>query len=131
MKHRFAFKEYNSVWVKITRMMAEDTADEDTEPQPEYLRSVDYLTFAEMGDSLITLTEDVFPEHAADESARGRLASRRQKERIAKWPEYLSTVRQLRNQVAHLRNIKFQDMQNLTGIVENMRNDLFDYAGWR
>jgi hypothetical protein len=37
----------------------------------------------------------------------------------------------LRNQVAHLRNVHFQDMEDLARTVDRMRRDVIDYGGWK
>lgn len=50
---------------------------------------------------------------------------------IARWREYISRVRRLRNQVAHLRNVSFQDVEDLVNVVGYMRKDLIAYAAWR
>ena len=123
-EHRKAFKEANSVWSRVTRSMHEDdAADDDVEVAPEHLRCVEYLTFAELGDLVLSLLERVFPGAGARAHILERLRER--------WRENLSRVRRLRNRAAHLRNVDFQDAEDLTGMIDIMRRDLIEYGGWR
>jgi hypothetical protein len=121
VEHRTVFKQGNSVWCRVSKMMDEDPAD--GEAIPNHLRCIEYLTFAELGDLVITLLDEAFPLVAGDGSKKASLKSR--------WQEGLSKVRRLRNQVAHLRNVGFQDMDDLVGTVESMREDLIEFSGWR
>ncbi len=124
LEHRAAFKAGNSVWVKVSRMMEKDEDTENEAPAiPDRLRCIDYLTFAELGDVLMELFDNVFPCVASDANKRGTLTER--------WRESLAMVRRLRNDVAHLRNVSFQDMEDLVGTIEKMRKDLIDFSGWR
>ena len=123
VEQRKAFRERNSVWSRIKRMMEDDANDEDNSVIPEYLRCVEYLTFGEVGDVVVSLLDRMFPGVGSREAVFGRLRDR--------WLENLSKVRRLRNRAAHLRNIDFQDAEDLTRIIEDMRKDLIDYAGWR
>ena len=119
--HRTAFKESNSVWWRVSKMMDEEPVD--AEAIPRHLRCIEYLTFAELGDLVITLLDQAFPVAAGDGARKASLKSR--------WQEGLSKVRRLRNQVAHLRNVGFQDMEDLVGTVESMRKDLIEFSAWR
>ena len=47
------------------------------------------------------------------------------------WQEALAKVARLRNQVAHLRNVRFQDMEDLARTLDRMRRDVIDYGGWK
>jgi hypothetical protein len=123
VEHRKAFKTTNSVWARVTIMMEKDGVEEDGHSLPHHLRCINYLTFGELGDVLVDQLDRVFPGAAVDDGVRGRLKER--------WRENISKVRRLRNRVAHLRNIDFQDMEDLVGTVESMRRDLLDYTGWR
>ena len=122
LKHRAAFRAGNSIWAKVSRMMASgENAENQGPPLPEHLRCVDYMTFGELSDVLMELFDNVFPR--ADANKKNIVKER--------WRESLAMVRRLRNDVAHLRSVSFQDMEDLAGTVERMRKDLIDFSGWR
>ena len=122
VEHRGAFKAGNSVWVKVSRMMPQEEDAEGQEPAiANHLRCIDYLTLAELSDVLLELFDDVFP----------RVDANRKNSVKERWRESLVIVRRLRNDVAHLRNVSFQDMEDLAGTIEKMRKDLIDFSGWR
>jgi hypothetical protein len=89
---------------------------------PPHLRCIDFLTFNELSDVLLSLLDDVFPG-APQDIEKNRLKDR--------WRENMARIQRLRNTVAHLRNVQFREMEGLAGIVETMRNDLRAYAQWR
>jgi len=120
LKHRKAFKEENSVWAGALRMLREDGVEINGTPQ---LRCIDYLTFDQLGRLVVDLMDDLFPNVPQDD-----LKKRQLKER---WSESLSKVRRLRNRVAHLRNVGFQDMEDLAGTLEGMRGDMIEFGGWK
>ena len=122
-EHRKVFRMNNSVWARVTIMMSDDEAADDEGRLSEHLRCIDYLTFAELGDILIDQIEALFPTLDTQPNAKSRLKER--------WRENISKIRRLRNHVAHLRNVDFQDMEDLVGTVESMRRDLLDYGVWR
>ena len=122
-EHRIKFKKNNSVWVRVSRMMENEQEKDDDPPIPDYLRYIDYLTFSELGVILIRLLDVIFPGIADDVRVRTNLESR--------WRENISKILRLRNLVAHLRNVDFQDMEDLVGTVESMRKDLISFTGWR
>jgi hypothetical protein len=123
LQHRDAFRKDNSIWARIIRMMRADGYEADELSIPEHLGCINYLTFNELEVVLVELLDEVFPAIASDD-----LAKRRTKER---WQENLSKLRRLRNRVAHLRNVGFQDMEDLVGAIESLRKDLIAYAGWK
>jgi hypothetical protein len=123
LQHRDVFRKDNSIWGRVTRMMRADGYEADELSIPEHLGCINYLTFNELEVILVELLDEVFPAIASDD-----LAKRRTKER---WQENLSKLRRLRNRVAHLRNVGFQDMEDLVGAIEILRKDLIAYAGWR
>jgi len=123
VEHRKAFRSSNSLWVRIIRMIREDVPPGDPEPMPEHLMSVDYLTFGELGRLLLDLFDDVFPMLASQDSKKKLLK--------ATWEGYITKLGKLRNNTAHLRNVCFQDMEDLRTVVEAMRRDLLEYGAWR
>ncbi len=68
------------------------------------------------------LIDQVFPRFPDE------VAAKRVKEG---WQEALAKVARLRNQVAHLRNVRFQDMEDLARTLDRMRRDVIDYGGWK
>jgi hypothetical protein len=122
-RHRLAFKMANSVWARVTQMMQVEESEEEDQPVPEHLRVIDYLTFGELGEVLLALIDRVFPGIADKPTLKATVKQR--------WQESIAKVRRLRNRAAHLRNVAFQDMEDLVGTVEGMRKDLMAYAGWR
>lgn len=122
IEHRKAFRKSNSVWARVTRLMEEEETQGDSQPVPEHLRCLQYMTLRELSDVLIEHFERAFPRVPSPD------AQRRLRER---WRENLSKVLRLRNRVAHLRNVEFQDVVDLTRATESMRRDLIDYGGWR
>ncbi len=123
LENRMRFKEENSVWSRVNILMTED-ASPNTEPAASpYLRYVEYLTFTELGDILITLIDQAFPGISSDGATKNIVESR--------WRESISKVSRLRNRVAHLRNVNFQDMEDLITTTDNMRKDLLKYTAWR
>ena len=120
-EHRDAFREKNSVWEKVSGMMV--SADGALPAADCHLRCIEFLTLAELGDVLMQSFDAVFPRAAADAHKKSTVKDR--------WLESLAMVRRLRNDVAHLRNVSFQDMEDLAGTVERMRKDLIEFSGWR
>lgn len=120
--HRKAFREGNSVWANVERMMTAFKPADEQGGLPAHLRSIDFLTFNELSVVLLDLLDDVFPGVPLGVEKK-RLQDR--------WRENMARIQRLRNTVAHLRNVEFRDMEGLAGIVETMRNDLRAYAQWR
>jgi hypothetical protein len=88
-----------------------------TEPTPE--QSIGCLTFAELASILQSLADQVF----LDKPRSNRITDSPKK----RWPDYLTKVRRLRNEAAHLRNISFQDIEDLLGILDDIRRDQLDF----
>jgi hypothetical protein len=87
-----------------------------------HIRCLDYLTLDQLGRLVLVLIDQVFPRFPDIAVAR------RVKEG---WQEALAKVARLRNQVAHLRNVRFQDMEDLARTLDRMRRDVIDYGGWK
>jgi hypothetical protein len=119
MRHRLEFKAKNSVWETINAMMRRANVDNDGLP---HIQGLDYLTMDQLGRLVLVLSEHVFPR-IPDEATAKRVKEG--------WQEALAKVARLRNQVAHLRNVRFQDMEDLARTLERMRRDVIDYGGWK
>ena len=118
-ERRSAFKKANSVWATVTEMMRRDTVQDDGSP---HIQCIDYLTFEQLGQLVLDFTDLVFP-CLTDDRERPRLRER--------WHEAVAKVRRLRNEVAHLRNVAFQDMEDLSRTLDRMRQDIIAYGAWR
>ena len=86
-------------------------------PTPE--QTVGCLTFAELSALLQSLTDRVF----LDKPKSNRITDPPKK----RWPDYFTKVRRLRNEAAHLRNIGFQDIEDLLEILNAVRRDQLDF----
>jgi hypothetical protein len=118
-EHREAFRNANSVWDIVCKMMRRDNVVDSGQP---HLHCIDYLTLDQLGTLVIGLMDHGFP----------RLTKEIEKKRVRDgWQEAVAKVGRLRNQVAHLRNVSFQDMEDLARTLERMRRDVIDYGGWK
>ncbi|AEB08773.1 hypothetical protein [Desulfobacca acetoxidans] len=123
-RHRLSFKEKNSLWSRIEHLIRQEGLIDTDDQSSTYLRYVDYLTFGELGAAILDNVGEVFPGLTTQPDSK-------KQDLIARWREYISRVRRLRNQVAHLRNVSFQDVEDLVNVVGYMRKDLIAYAAWR
>lgn len=119
LEYRTAYKSGNSVWETVVQMMKASNVADDGSP---HLQCIEFLTFDQLSNLVLGLSDEVFPD-TKEEIERKRLRDR--------WSEGISKVRRLRNQVAHLRNVGFQDMEDLTGILEWMRRDIIKHGAWK
>jgi hypothetical protein len=69
---------------------------------------------------LTKLLSIVFPN--AKESTPNKLKT--------SWTEGISRIRRIRNQVAHHRNVSFQDTEDLLITINSMRQDIFKFGAW-
>lgn len=119
---RKQFKISNSVWENIVRLMKQDNESENDENM-NYLQCVEYLTFNELKDLIINLLDLLFKPSTNNVELKNRL-----KESLN---ENISKINRLRNQVAHHRNIHFQDIEDLRKSIEILRNSIINFGGWR
>jgi hypothetical protein len=118
-EHRNAFRAGNSAWTGTLKMMERDgIPDGDS----SHINAIDYLTFDQLGTLAMALMEHAMPRLRKD------LDRKRVRDR---WLEAIAKVRRLRNQVAHLRNVGFQDMEDLARTLDGMRRDVIDYGAWK
>lgn len=115
---RDEFDANSNLWTKVCAVFAASLGTgAQAEPTPE--QTVGCLTFAELSAILQTLTDRVF----LDKPRSSRLIDSPKK----RWPNYLTKVRRLRNEAAHLRNISFQDIEDLLDILNAIRRDQLDF----
>jgi hypothetical protein len=115
---REEFEANSNLWTKVCSVFSESLGPGvGAEPTPE--QGVGCLTFAELSALLQTLADRLF----LNKPSSGRIIDSPKK----RWPEYLTKVRRLRNEAAHLRNISFQDIEDLLEILNAVRRDQLDF----
>lgn len=133
LDHRNALKIVNSVWSTTQTMMERDNVADDGS---RHIQSIDYLTFDQLGQLVLLLKEAVFPRLQDGDAKKQKRDERFKRasepgDLIENWREGVAKLRRLRNQVAHLRNVGFQDMEDLAATLERMRLDVILYGGWK
>lgn len=118
-EERDKFQAESNLWTKVCAVFRESQGLESTMAEPAPEQVVGCLTFAELADLLQSLTDKVFLE-----KPRSKRMVEPPKKR---WPVYLTKVRRLRNEAAHLRNIGFQDIEDLLEILDTIRQDQLDF----
>jgi hypothetical protein len=117
-EEREKFDASSNLWTKVCVVFAASLgAGVRAQPTPE--QTVGCLTFAELSAILQSLTDRVF----FDKPHSNRIIDSPKK----RWPDYLTKVRRLRNEAAHLRNISFQDIEDLLEILNAIRRDQLDF----
>jgi len=116
---RFKFEVSANLWTKICEVFEESYGlnTPSVEPTPE--QTVNFLTFSELSALLQSLEERVFLSES-----KSKLMITPPKKR---WPDYMTKVRRLRNEAAHLRNISFQDIEDLLRILDSIRRDQIEF----
>jgi hypothetical protein len=115
---REEFEANTNLWTKVCGVFSEGLGPGvQACPMPEH--AVEWLTLAELSALLQKLADRVL----LDKPRSGRMIDSPKK----RWPDYLTTVRRLRNEAAHLRNISFQDIEDLLDILNAVRRDQLDF----
>jgi hypothetical protein len=114
------FDAANNLWSEVCDVFREayGLGNTNSEPTPEQAASC--LTFRQLSDLLQTLSKKLFLDRARSK----RLAEPPSK----RWPGYLARVNRLRNDAAHLRNISFQDIEDLLQTLDAIREDQLDFG---
>ncbi|MFH1932586.1 MAG: hypothetical protein ABIN18_13490 [Pseudomonadota bacterium] len=115
------FERTHNLWTRVCCLYAAEkgaTLDEDTEPPLG--RIVEFLTFSELSSLILGLCREAFDNWNREEPGKQPPAKR--------WPAYLARLGRLRNQAAHLRNVTFQDMEDLLVTAKDMRRDIREYV---
>ena len=117
-------KEFNAghnLWSRIRELYATDMQIELADNvEPPFAKTVSFMTFSELSNLILSLGSTAFPRWDGTDFSREPPGRR--------WPAYLALLGRLRNQTAHLRNVAFQDMEDLFTIVREMRKDIDRYA---
>ncbi|GEM_PF-2086771 len=123
VEKRKEFRDANTLWEKAASRMAKDDVgkDKDKELLPDHVRCIEYLTLYELSVVFLDMLESIFTKRPKSDYEFGKL--------IERWRESLAKIQRMRNQVAHLRNIHFQDVEDIVRTIESMRKDLLLYVG--
>ena len=109
------FKAANNLWSEVCKVFRESCGLENTNSEPTPEQAVTCLTFNQLKDLVQKLSDKLFL-HAPRTKWFGDPPSKR-------WPTYLTRVRRLRNDAAHLRNTRFQDIEDLLKDLDEIRRD--------
>ena len=114
------FHRTHSLWARVYGHHPSEIGGNDGAIQdPTVERIVEYLTFSELSNLIQSLCPEVFPNWGKETFGRQPPSKT--------WPTYLARIRRLRNQSAHLRNVTFQDMEDLLTTTREMRRDIKDH----
>jgi hypothetical protein len=111
----------HSLWTRICSICSSETGiNDETTEDATFERIVECLSFSELSGLILSLCPKVFPGWAKETPGRQPPAKT--------WPTYLARLGRIRNQSAHLRNVTFQDMEDLLTTTRVMRRDIKDYV---
>jgi len=110
----------NNLWSEVCSIFRETYGLENANAEPTPEQAVSCLTFSQLSDLLQKLSTKLFLE-----KPRSKLSAEPPSKR---WPGYLARVRRLRNDTAHLRNISFQDIEDLLRTLGDIRRDQLDFG---
>ncbi len=114
------FDAANNLWSEVCDVFREAHGLENANSEPTPEQAATCLTFRQLSDLLQTLSKKLFLE---------KPRSKRLVEPPCKrWPGYLARVNRLRNDAAHLRNISFQDVEDLLQTLDAIREDQLDFG---
>jgi len=115
------FYRTRNLWTRVCDLhLKEVGGDGGSIQEPPLEKIADYLTFNELSALVLGLCPNTFPKWKTEIRGRQSPAKR--------WPAHLARVERLRNQSAHLRNVTFQDMEDLLKTAEEMRRDMLEYV---
>ena len=114
------FDRTHSLWARVCGHHSSETGSNPgsaQEPTLEWI--VQYLTFNELCKLIQSLCPKIFPNWSTEKHGRQPPAK--------SWPAHLARLGRLRNESAHLRNVTFQDMEDLLKTTREMRRDMREY----
>jgi hypothetical protein len=114
------FRKTDNLWTHLCTLYQRDKGIAEATAWPSLLEAMEYLTMSELIALLQRLDDEIFP--ARDWK---RLLVVPPKER---WAVYLARIGRLRNRAAHLRNLSFQDTEDLVEDLRKLREDLQRFA---
>ena len=112
------FYRARNLWNRVCSLHSSSELDiaEGALKTPPLAKIVEYLTFSELSNLILGLCPEIFPNWGKETFGKQPPSKT--------WPTYLARLRRLRNQSAHLRNITFQDMEDLLTTTREMRRDM-------
>ena len=114
------FDRTHSLWARVCgHHSSEIRGDRGAAQEPTVEKIVQYLTFNELSNLIQSLCPKIFLDWSKEILGRQPPAKR--------WPAHLARLGRLRNQSAHLRNVTFQDMEDLLTTIREMRWDMREY----
>lgn len=119
-ERRKEFEKSHNLWTALCERYLAATITQESANPPSLIEAVDYLTFNEVADLVQSLQDKIFVTKSWE-----RLGVDAPKQR---WPSYFSRIRRLRNAAAHLRNLSFQDVEDLLRDLRSLREDLYNFA---
>jgi hypothetical protein len=115
------FHRTHTLWARVCGLHSlEIGSNGDATHEPTEGRIVEYLTFNELSKLIRSLCPKVFPNWGKETPGRQPPAK--------SWSAHLARLSRLRNQSAHLRNVTFQDMEDLLTTIRELRRDMKDYV---
>jgi hypothetical protein len=121
MEYTKDFDRTHSLWATICgHHSSEIGGNHGAAQEPTVERIVEYLTFNELSNLIQSLCPKIFPNWSKEIPGRQPPAK--------SWSAHLARLSRLRNQSAHLRNVTFQDMEDLLTTTREMRRDMKDYV---
>jgi hypothetical protein len=110
-----------NLWARICALYCSDLGIElGPGAEPPLAKAVSYMTFGELTNLLLSLDSFVFSRWTDKEIGK--------EPPVKRWPGYMALLRRLRNQSAHLRNVAFQDIEDLLITVREIRRDIEKYV---
>ena len=114
------FHQTRNLWIRVRDMHSSELGvTGEIVQEPSMAKIAEYLTFSELSNLIQSLCPEIFPNWRKDTPGRQPPSKT--------WPTHLARLRRLRNQAAHLRNVTFQDMEDLLTTTREMRRDMKDY----
>jgi len=112
------FYRARNLWNRVCSLHASSELDtaEGAAQTPPLVKITEYLTFSELSNLILGLCPEIFPNWGKETFGKQPPSKT--------WPTYLARLRRLRNLSAHLRNVTFQDMEDLLTTTREMRRDM-------
>lgn len=115
------FDSSRNLWTKIIGLYANELGDVmELAGDPPLAKTISYMTLSEVSNLIVSLEKLAFPQWTGKEPGKDPPWKR--------WPSYMALMRRMRNQSAHLRNVAFQDTEDLLTALREMRKDINKYG---
>jgi hypothetical protein len=114
------FRLTDNLWTRICAIYQRDTGIDPATDPPTLQTALEYVTLDELAGLSHRLQDEIFPQRPWAKLLVVPPDKR--------WPLYFERIKRLRNQAAHLRNLSFQDTEDLIADLRALREDLFKFA---